>query len=336
VRVHAGGGAASEGTPARAGHGMWGTVPARVVWTRHASAVRRQAHGGLSNSCWSRRAVCAADVSFDTLRGAENRVVTIRQGAHAGAFRFGLDAILLATDVPVSSPPRTVVDLGAGCGIAGLCTALRYGCVHLVSVEVQPSLARHCEHNLEAALPPGTWRVIQEDVRRVEHWMPRDISHRADLVLCNPPFFTPHAGKRETLITERQAARQELHGVLENFMTAAAACLNDTGAAKFVIPPARLADVLSASTQCGLHAHTIRCIHPAPHTHAYLLEIALRLSRPTGGMVFIAPACIRGDDGRYTEEIAKRIVTAAGASATEVEEIERVRGTCRGSTRATS
>ena len=311
---------------------MCGTVSARVVWTRHASAVRLRQGGRCSN--W--RAVCAAtatDVSFDTLRCAENRVVSIRQGAHAGAFRFGLDAILLATDVPVSSPPRTVVDLGAGCGIAGLCTALRYGCVHLVSVEVQPSLARHCEHNLEAALPPGTWRVLQEDVRRVEHWMPRDVSQRADLVLCNPPFFAPHAGKRETTMTERQAARQELLGGIAHFMTAAAACLNDTGAAKFVLPPARLADVLSASTQCGLHPHTVRCIHPAPHTHAYLLEIALRLSRPTGGMLFIAPANIRGDDGRYTEEIATRIVTAAGASSTEVE-IERVRGTCRGSTKA--
>ena len=261
--------------------------------------------------------------------------VDIQQHKRGGAYRFGLDALLLATDVSVQAhSPQDgpcIVDLGAGCGVAGLCVALRHGGSRLLAVEVQTTLAALSEHNLRAAqnvtdAPPGRWRVAQADVRDTAAWLTPEIAGRADLVVCNPPFFAAHATNAAAR-TERQAGRQELHGSLADFLAAAAACAHPaSGMAKFIVPPARLPELLSNAA--GLHAHSLRFIHPAPQADAYLVEVALRRQQCGGGGLLVRPAlCVRDEDGVYTHKVALRLATAAGAAASQ-DEVDRIRRTC--------
>lgn len=260
--------------------------------------------------------------------------VHIQQHKRGGAYRFGLDALLLATDVAVQahSPEHgpCIVDLGAGCGIAGLCVALRHGGSRLLSVEVQATLGALAEVNVRAAqlavdIPPGRWRVAHADVRDTALWLTPEVAGKADFVVCNPPFFAAHAAHAAAR-TERQAARQELHGCLADFLAAAAACVHPAGMAKFIVPPARLPELLSNAA--GLHAHSLRFIHPSPQADAYLVEVALRrLQSGGGGLLVRPPLCVRDEDGVYTPEVALRLATAAGAAASH-DEIERIRRTC--------
>jgi tRNA1(Val) A37 N6-methylase TrmN6 len=182
------------------------------------------------------------DVVSGTLR--------VRQGAGRGCYRSGLDALLLATDLPqgvLTRPGAMVLELGAAHGVVALCMALRYPACCVMAVERQPALAALLRHNAAAAgLAPPRLTALTADVRDAAA-LPR---RAAALVLANPPFFTPQQEEQEggavVVPTERAAARHELHGGVAAFVAAAAAALAPRGAAKFVLPPSRLPHLLAA------------------------------------------------------------------------------------------
>lgn len=271
----------------------------------------------------------SAPVSDDVLCSG---LLRVRQGAAKGSsYRFGLDSLLLASDPPecvdLQSEGSLVVDLGAGCGVAGLCVALAWPSTTLLAVERQASLAALCRHNLAQL---GARAVVKEtDIRNAVTWLPSPGS--AAYVLCNPPFFLSNDALATT--SERLAARHEMFGSLADFVRATDAALANTSraAGKFVFPPSRLPDLFAALAQCKkggnavLRCSSLRYVHASASEAAHLVEAVLKRNPPE--LQVRPPLYVRGDDGRYTEEVARRIAGAAGGVPSE-EEVERVRGTC--------
>jgi len=272
----------------------------------------------------SARALCssAAATSEAVLSGG---ALLLLQHSGSTAYRFGLDSLLLATDLPPVRDGGMVVDLGAGCGVAGLCVALqRRRAGRFLLVERQPALARLCRLNAAAA---GVAADVREaDVRDTAAWLPAEKAH---LLLCNPPFFSPAGGVE----TERASARQALHGGLPSFLAAAEAALADSGlaAAKFVFPPSSLPQLLASLRR--LRVASLRFVHPAPGEEAHLVEVVLR-RKDAPALRVRPPLFVRGADGRYSPEVARRIAAAAldaeAAAALSEAELERVRGSCAG------
>lgn len=209
--------------------------------------------------------------------------------------------------------------------MAGLCVALqRCRACQLLLVERQPPLAHLCRLNAAAA---GVAADVREaDVRDTAAWLPAEKAH---LILCNPPFFSPAGGVE----TERASARQALHGGLPSFLAAAEAALADSGlaAAKFVFPPSSLPQLLASLRR--LRVTSLRFVHPAPGEEAHLVEVVLR-SKDAPALRVRPPLFVRGADGRYSPEVARRIAAAAldaeAAAALSEAELENVRGSCAG------
>ncbi len=62
----------------------------------------------------------------------------------------------------------------------------------------------------------------------------------------------------------------------------------------------------------GLHLHSLRFVHAAPGARAYLFEaVAVRGAAAPGGPAVLPPLHVRGADGRYTPEAARRVAGAA-------------------------
>ena len=144
-----------------------------------------------------------------------------------------------------------------------------------------------------------------------------------------------HGGGSGT--TERTAARHELHGGLDGFVIAARAALAPRGLLKLVLPPARLPDLLPVLAACGMQLRSLRFVHAAPGEKAHLFEAVVGVGGGGGtGCAVVAPLFIRGADGRYTLEAARRIAGAAlppDVALTE-EAVAAVRATCRRETAA--
>jgi tRNA1Val (adenine37-N6)-methyltransferase len=239
----------------------------------------------------------ADDWTYDALFDG---ALTIRQRRRG--FRFGLDSLLLATDLPELEDHATVVELGAGQGAVSLSVAYLHPMVHVIALERQPSLLELLRENV-AANGLTNVTVVAGDLREHRFLLS---PHSADLVLANPPFF--RAGeRRRPQDSERAAARHELHGTVEDFLTAAAFVLHQRGRLQLILPPLRLQDTLAASQRVkDLCLESLRFVHSRPDDDAYL--VILRWRRGGAADVRILPPLVIYEEGdHYTPEVARRV-----------------------------
>ncbi len=221
---------------------------------------------------------------------------------HKRGYRFGLDALLLATDLPEMGEAPSVVELGAAHGVVSLCIAWQYPGAQVLGVERQTSLFDLLHRNIELNDLDERVSAVQADVREYrEHLEP----HSAELVVCNPPYFRKGA-RRPSANAQRAAARHELHGGLADFVDAACYVLEQRGRLKIILPPIRLADLIAAADATDLAFESMRFFHSRADTDAYLVESVLR----RGGAPDLKvrpPLYIYKNAEDYTDEVQRRI-----------------------------
>lgn len=235
---------------------------------------------------------------------------TIAEGAlaihqHEDGYRFGLDAVLLATDLPDFDPSGRIVELGAAQGVVALCIATRYPNAEVVAVERQDSLFALLETNIRENDLADRVEARHADLRDYRELFE---PHSAELVVCNPPYF--RAGERRTSESaERAAARHELEGTLADFVEAAQYVLDQQGALKVILPPLRLGDLYAAVDETDLSFEWMRFFHSREGDDAYLVECALR--RGGAPDVRIRSPLFVYDGSEYGDEVRARIDGAA-------------------------
>jgi len=108
----------------------------------------------------------------------------------AKGYRAGSDSVLLAASVPADSG-QSVLELGCGAGVAGLCLAVRVPRLDLHGVELQADYAELARRN---ATGNGLdFKVHTADLRS----LPDALQSRAfDHVMANPPYFRRSARTR--------------------------------------------------------------------------------------------------------------------------------------------
>lgn len=228
---------------------------------------------------------------------------------HRRGYRFGLDSLLLATDLPAVPKDATIVDLGAAQGTVGLCIARRRSSSRVICVERQPQLAELLRQNIEYNALDDRVEARQVDLREFRDQLD---AHSADLVVCNPPYYR-RGQRRPSTHAERAAAHHELHGTLADFINAAAYVLEQRGWLKVIIPPIRMSDLIEASGSTDLSLHTMRFFHSRATEDAYLLEVVLR----RGGSPDVRvrpPLYIYRNEEDYSKEVQSRIDRAARPS----------------------
>ena len=231
-------------------------------------------------------------------------------------YRFGLDALLLATDLPDLPDGSRVWELGAGQGAVALSVGAREPGWQIVALERHDGLLGLLRHNIESNGSEVQARA--GDVRERKE-LPHAV---ATLVLCNPPYYKADSYRLGEDV-ERAGARYELHGGLGDFVRAAAKLLMPRGVLKMVLPPERLADAMREAAEIGMGVERLRFVHDREGQSAYLFELECR----KGGRAALevrAPLVVREADGRYTEEVARRVAGAAVREPSD-ELVRRVR-----------
>jgi tRNA1(Val) A37 N6-methylase TrmN6 len=115
--------------------------------------------------------------------------LTVAQPTHG--YRAGLDAVLLAAAIPErSNRLMSVLDVGAGVGVVGLCVAARLPSAQVTLVELQTELSALAAQNIERNQLDLRVRVITADVRDRPETLSELglIADSFDHVVCNPPF----------------------------------------------------------------------------------------------------------------------------------------------------
>jgi tRNA1(Val) A37 N6-methylase TrmN6 len=97
-------------------------------------------------------------------------------------FRAGIDSVFLAASVPAQAG-ETVIEAGAGVGVAALCLMCRCPGTHLTGIEIDPDYAALCEENAKRNNLLDRLSLIRGDLRS---WPAGAASF--DHAMANPPF----------------------------------------------------------------------------------------------------------------------------------------------------
>lgn len=213
----------------------------------------------------------------------------------AGHHRSGLEAVLLAASLD-SRIAGTVVDLGAGAGVAGFCAAARCKRAKVVLVERDPELiacAREALGRPANAAFAERVRLVTADIAAPQAERERAGAGRdlADHVLLNPPFYD--RGTRSPA-RARASAHVLAAGGLDPWLRAAASVLKFGGDVTVIFRADGLAELLAAAAR-RFGGAEIMPVLPRPEQAAHrILVRAVKGSR--AALRLLPPLILHGEE----------------------------------------
>ncbi len=245
----------------------------------------------------------AAKVTYDSFfRGGFFAV------QHAGkGHRSGSDALLLAACLPEKAR-GTLVELGAGAGVASFAALTANPELSAVLVEIEPEVAALAEAG--ASLPEnrhlaGRAKVLTADAmltgdRRVLAGLGDNM---ADFVLMNPPYN--HENQRASPDELRARAHAMGEGGLDPWMRTAAAVLKPGGMLCMIWRTERVADVI-ACAQGRFGALAILPLHAREGQSAS--RVVIRAIRASRAPLRIVPGVVLHDSANAMSAIADDLI----------------------------
>ena len=200
-----------------------------------------------------------------------------------GLFRFGTDAVLLASFCDVKQKD-TVVDLGTGTGIIPLLLSARTGC-RVIGVEIQERAAQLAGENVSLNSLEDRIQIICEDMRTLKL-----NETRINAVVCNPPYEKAGSGGVSTT-EEIRIARHEVMCTLEDCVTAASRLLSTGGKLFMIHRSERAAELIYLMHKHRLEPKKLRAIQAYEgRDPRYVLIMAVKDA--SAGLKLAAPLII--------------------------------------------
>ncbi|WP_317056818.1 tRNA1(Val) (adenine(37)-N6)-methyltransferase [Roseovarius rhodophyticola] len=210
-----------------------------------------------------------ADLSRDAFLGGGLQILQPHQG-----YRAGIDPVLLAASVP-AQPGDSILDLGCGAGVAGLCLARRVPGIALTGLELQAQYAELATQN--AAENGIDMTVILGDIAAP----PTEIKDKQfSHVIANPPYFDQARRTAADDIGREVALAGS--APLSDWVATAAKRTCPKGTVTFINRTERLPDLLSAFRT---HLGSLEALPLAPRSGRAAKLILLR-GRKNGNAEF--------------------------------------------------
>jgi len=212
-------------------------------------------------------------------------------------YRFSIDAVLLADQAAPRSGDK-VIDLGTGCGIISLIMAYCNPDITVYAVEVQEELTQLAISNVKNNSLQDCITVLGADMKTMK---PDMTAGPVDLVVCNPPYRRPGAG-RINPDNQRAVARHELKANLQDVIVTARRMLKTAGRFVTIYTAERTADILCQMRIDSIEPKYFRTIHSNPGSEAKLILVeGIKGGNP--GLKIAPPLVVYDKNGDYTDEV---------------------------------
>ncbi|WP_139903560.1 tRNA1(Val) (adenine(37)-N6)-methyltransferase [Clostridium thermarum] len=213
------------------------------------------------------------------------------------AFRFGVDAVLLANFAKVKRGMR-VIDLCSGTGIIPFILAGKTEAASIVGLEIQEEMVEMANRSVAYNSLGDRVSFIQGDLK--EQKLLKNLQ-KADVVTVNPPYKLKGAGIINTQ-DKTAIARHEILASLEDVIIASRILLKDNGRFFMVHRPERMADILCTMRKHKIEPKNIRMVHP--NTKKAPNIVLIEGQRDGGAFLkWEPPLYVYKDEGGYSDEI---------------------------------
>lgn len=209
-------------------------------------------------------------------------------------FRFGTDAVLLASFVSARQSSR-VVELCAGTGVISLLVCARTG-ASIKAVELQQGAYDLLSKNVELNSLQDRITPIHGDLR--ENLLP---SGSADIVVVNPPYDKIGTGGMSAR-EEIRIARHEVMCTLADVIKCSSRLLSTGGSLFMIHRTSRLSEIFSELAQNRLMPKRMRFVHPKLSKPSALVLMHC-VKDAQSGLRIDPPLILHRADGSYTDEL---------------------------------
>ncbi|RHW66525.1 tRNA1(Val) (adenine(37)-N6)-methyltransferase [Clostridium botulinum] len=216
------------------------------------------------------------------------------------AFRFGIDAVLLA-NFPTIKNGAKVVDLCSGTGIIPFILAGKTNASNIIGIEIQKEIADMANRSIKYNNLQEKVKFIEGDLKNLK--LLKDIE-KVDVVTVNPPYKTQGTGIIN--INDKNAiSRHEICCTLDDVVKAVKVLLKDKGKLYMIHRPDRIVDIMNVMRKYYIEPKLIRTIHPAVDKAPSMILIE---GQKNGGkfLKWDRPLYIYDENNKYTNEV-KRI-----------------------------
>ena len=199
-------------------------------------------------------------------------------------FKFGTDSLMLSAFVD-RKKRKNIAELGCGSGIISLLLASRDRAEKIHAIEVQSYFASLTDRNIRLNGLSDKVYVYEKNVVDVKG----DIfGHEVDAVVSNPPYMKMTSGKHN-VTEEKLAARHELYGTIDQFITCAARIIKHGGDLFIVYRQDRLTDLLVSMRNNRFEPKLITFVHPDPLSPPSFILIKAKYGAADGGLKVSEP-----------------------------------------------
>lgn len=177
---------------------------------------------------------------------------------------------------------RGCLDIGCGVGVLPLALARVFPETAFVGIEIQPELARLALANCRRNRLADRVQIITADHRQAA--TRSKLKNRFGIVVSNPPYYPAGAG-RLNRCPQKNLARHELAGKLDDLAASAAAFLDARGVFILVFPAERLFELSAALQRHRLEPKRLQVLTPAAADRAATILLAARKNGQPGVVI---------------------------------------------------
>lgn len=215
------------------------------------------------------------------------------------AFRFGMDALLLADFTRPRRRDR-IADLGTGTGILPLIMSQNEPSASFEAIELQSDMADMAARSVAMNGLGDRISVRCMDLRAAHEALGRG---SMDGVVCNPPY----GKKNGTLKNETETvliSRHETDCTVDDIAHAASELLRDKGRLWLVFPAPRLLELCDALRHDALEPKRLRMVCAKADRAPYLVLVeAVKKAKPA--LLWLPPLIVYERDGSPTDELRR-------------------------------
>ena len=210
-------------------------------------------------------------------------------------YLFSADSVLLVNLAKIGAEDK-VIDLGTGCGVMAILTAVKKRAKKVVGIEIDKDVVDMAKRSVKRNNLEDRVEILCADVKDLKGAVDGGTYDKA---ICNPPYFSSDDGTLQK--GTKAQARKWIDTTLDDFVKGAKYALKNGGDLYVIYKADRLVELVCSLHQNGLEPKHITYVYPKLSKGVDTVIVSAKKGGKTG--LISSTLILMDEDGKYTDKV---------------------------------